>query len=484
MRILIYIMIPLSLLIVAQGCNPGSNGPVEPRLVSEIVTSPQGKTYLEVEGNPFLYNSVQSWFPPEADYEIYMQKTAEVNYRVFCFWLLWAQLEPEEGKYDWTSIDRVIDLANTYDLRLDIVWGGSSFCGAMDPRFVPSWLMERDDLKVKNAYGQPVLTPQGDVGFWPHMDYSNPEAFEIESRMVAALMNHLYEYDTNNRVIFFQVENEPNLPGRVGSHEWSKLHDMQLVLDYCNRIGKVVKESPYRIATRVNWSGQVLFEEAYDLKYIDCQGPDVYTDDIEVVRKFIKQNKGFGHIAENSAYRNSSSLITAALAAGGFYNIYRLDYDHVWKKPGIWDDHWGYLKRDGAVTYDILALNAGLNKIGRLITISTSDNFLEFNTEESYPKWNYDTVKTFKGIQMGFRNSGFSGDGEPVGMVVADKMAYYLLADKNAWFSFGQKPRVCESGGLDSEGNWVKMHEKEYIETEDGMYQVYYDLFDCIQVSF
>ena len=134
----------------------------EPRYVSKIVTNEDGKTYLEVEGKPFLYNSVQSWFPPGADYEIYMQKTAEVNYKVFCFWLLWAQLEPEEGKYDWSSIDRVIDLANKYDLRLDIVWGGSSFCGGMDPRFLPQWLMERDDLKVKNEYGQIALSRKGD----------------------------------------------------------------------------------------------------------------------------------------------------------------------------------------------------------------------------------------------------------------------------------------------------------------------------------
>jgi len=469
---------------LVQACQTGTKSPTEPRTVSRIVTNDQGKTYLEVEGKPFLYNCVQSWFPPEADYEIYMQKTAEVNYKVFCFWLLWAQLEPEEGVFDWSSIDRVIDLANKYDLRLDLLWGGSSFCGAMDPRFVPSWLMERDDLKVKNPYGQPVLTPQGDVGFWPHMDYSNPEVFEIEKRMVAALMEHLHAYDTNNRVIFFQVENEVNLPGRVGSHEWSKLHDMELVLDYCNRIGQVVKDSPYKIATRMNWSGQVLFEEAYGLEFIDCQGADIYTDDIEVVRKFIRQNRGFAYIAENSAYRNSSSLITAALGAGGFYHIYRLDYDHVWKKPGVWDDNWGYLKREGAVTYDILALNAALNKVAPWITTAPADNFLEFNTEESQPKWDYDATKEFKGASIGFRNSGSTVDGEPVGLVLEKGGAFYLIADKNARFSFGREPVTCESGGLNEEGNWVKMHGKNVTLEEDGRYEVFYDLFDCIKVTF
>ena len=127
MRTTIRLLILLSIFLLVRDCQNTPVNQTEPRLVSRIVTNDQGKTYLEVEGKPFLYNTVQSWFPPEADYEIYMQKTAEVNYKVFCFWLLWAQLEPEEGIFDWSSIDRVIDLANQYDLRLDILWGGSSF---------------------------------------------------------------------------------------------------------------------------------------------------------------------------------------------------------------------------------------------------------------------------------------------------------------------------------------------------------------------
>jgi hypothetical protein len=234
----------------------------------------------------------------------------------------------------------------------------------------------------------------------------------------------------------------------------------------------------------MNWSGQVLFPEADQLEYIDCQGPDIYTDNIEVVRKFIRMNKGFAHIAENSAYRNSSSLITAAITAGGFYNIYRIDYDHVWKKPGVWDDNWGYLKREGAVTYDIALLNAGMNKIASLIAAAPSGNFLEFNTEQSQPRWQYNEVKEFRGIRMGFRNSGSSGDGQPVGFVVAEEDAFFLVADNNAYFTFGQKPGTCESGYLDSEGRWVKMHDKISTPGEDGMYEVYYDYYDCIRVTF
>ena len=107
-----------------------------------MVKNAEGKSYIEVDGRPFLYNAVQSWYPPEKDYSLYVQKTAEANYKCFTFWLYWKHLEPVEGKRDWAELDKVIDLANKYDVRLDIVWAGTNFCGHLDPRFAPDWLLK------------------------------------------------------------------------------------------------------------------------------------------------------------------------------------------------------------------------------------------------------------------------------------------------------------------------------------------------------
>ena len=111
-------------------------------VVSRVVKNAEGKSYIEVDGRPFLYNAVQSWYPPEKDYSLYVQKTAEANYKCFTFWLYWKHLEPVEGKRDWAELDKVIDLANKYDVRLDIVWAGTNFCGHLDPRFAPDWLLK------------------------------------------------------------------------------------------------------------------------------------------------------------------------------------------------------------------------------------------------------------------------------------------------------------------------------------------------------
>lgn len=132
-RISISLFVGIAMILVIGGVSHAQTK--EKTVVSRVVKNVAGKSYIEVDGRPFLYNSVQSWYPPEKDYSLYVQKTAEAHYKCFTFWLYWQHLEPIEGKYDWMELDRVIDLANKYDVRLDIVWAGTNFCDHLDPRF-------------------------------------------------------------------------------------------------------------------------------------------------------------------------------------------------------------------------------------------------------------------------------------------------------------------------------------------------------------
>lgn len=50
------------------------NLPAQQAKVSELVQSKVGKYYLQVDGKPWFYNAVQSWYPPEEDYTFHMQK--------------------------------------------------------------------------------------------------------------------------------------------------------------------------------------------------------------------------------------------------------------------------------------------------------------------------------------------------------------------------------------------------------------------------
>ena len=96
-------------------------------IVSQFKRHTNGKWYLEVDGKPYLYNAIQSWYPPDRDFRTYIQKAAELEYDVFSLWVYWRELEPCQGKYDFAVIDELIRYAEEFHIRLDLIWGGTNF---------------------------------------------------------------------------------------------------------------------------------------------------------------------------------------------------------------------------------------------------------------------------------------------------------------------------------------------------------------------
>ena len=50
----------------------------------------------------------------------------------------WDQIEPEEGKFDFTSVDAIIDGAMRYGVKLILLWFATWKNGNMD--FTPMWI--------------------------------------------------------------------------------------------------------------------------------------------------------------------------------------------------------------------------------------------------------------------------------------------------------------------------------------------------------
>jgi hypothetical protein len=440
-------------------------------VVSRMVKTAEGKSYIEVDGKPFLYNAVQSWYPPEKDYSLYVQKTAEANYKCFTFWLYWKHLEPLEGKRDWTELDKVIDLANKYNVRLDIVWAGTNFCGHLDPRFAPDWLLNAHKAyHLRDANDKCVVADGFDMGKCCAADPANAVLLQKEKTLISDMLEHLKSYDTNHRVIAIQIENEANI------HKW--LGGKGKNLEYIDALGQVVKESNYTMVTRVNLVGKAMDKEIDNLQYIDGHGPDPYDEHISITRAILNSpdNTKFKYIAENAAYGNSTSLIVASLAGGGFYNIYRVDYDSVWNKPGVYDKNF----KLWPVTQKIKNLNEGLNKIGALIAQSPKQKMLEFNTETDYPSASYKAAKPLCGINVGFKGRNGS---EPVGLVVQDDGAFYCVADDAAYFTVDVQSAQCQAGHFNGSGQWIKDSEKPWARLSDSEYQVEYDAGTCLRIS-
>lgn len=440
------------------------------KTVSQLVTTAEGKTYLEVNGSPILYHGVQAWLPDDGNYELYMSKANDAGYDILTIWFPWRSIEPIQAEYDWSALDQLIEQAERYNMYLDIVWGGSNFCGGLDNRFAPDFIYNNPDFFLKSNDNKPVEIKKFDMGMCHIADYSNKELLRIESKTIESMMDYLGKRDTTNRVIFFQVQNEPNL------FQWSQ-QDKNVVLNYCNMIGKVIKESDYSIATRMNLAGKEYEPLIDDLEYIDCHGVDIYTDDLTVLKASVTFDTKMPHIAENAAYENSSTLIALALALGGYYNIYRLDYDYVWDNPGVYGDGWIYIPQ----TFDVMLLNKGIRKISSQIAVSHSDNMLTFNTASKNPVAGYSEILTHKGFDIGFHSkSGYNE--EAVGFALYFDGNYYLVADNTCTFSFSEMVHA-ETGLFDEYGNWITSSTVDVKLNSQERFEVGYNYYDCIKIS-
>ena len=439
-------------------------------VVSKLVTNSKGKSYFEVDGKPFLYNSVQAWLPVDGNYELFMRKAHDVGYKVFTLWFPWRSIEPQRGKMNWTCLDKVIEQAENFNIRLDIVWGGSDFCGGLDKRFAPDFILNDSSFFVKDENGIVEEVKKSDMGMCHVANYSNKKLLEIESNSIRAMMNYLYKRDTTHRVVIFQIENEVNLK------DWS-LQNKELVLKYCNEIGKVIKTSPYSIVTRMNLASKKYEPLIDNLQYIDCQGLDIYDDELDILHNTINFRTKMPHIAENAAYENSSTLIAEALANGGFYNIYRLDYDKIWNKPGIYGDDWIYLHQ----TFDIQILNRALNKISVQVAESSAKNMICFNTGTKLPVARYSEVKELNGFKIGFK-SLTSWQDQGVGFVLNYKGDYYLIADNKCIFYFPNAVKA-ETGSFNPQGKWIATSTKKMAQGKDGCFELKYNYYECIRIE-
>ena len=117
----------------------------------------------------------------------------------------WEQMEPVQGKFDFSTVDLLIHGAREHHLHVVLLWFGTWKNG--QAHYVPEWI-KTDPKKYPRE-----LNPNGKV-----LDVLSPNSstnLEADKTAYAALMKHIREVDgEQNTVIMMQVENES---GSVGS---------------------------------------------------------------------------------------------------------------------------------------------------------------------------------------------------------------------------------------------------------------------------
>lgn len=111
----------------------------------------------------------------------------------------WELIEPEEGKFDMTSLDNIIDEARTNDLKVVLLWFGA-WKNSMSC-YTPEWF-KRDTKRFPRAHtrdGKPVEEASS----------LSANVLEADRRAFVHIMEHLRKRDSKEQtVIMIQVENE------------------------------------------------------------------------------------------------------------------------------------------------------------------------------------------------------------------------------------------------------------------------------------
>jgi len=166
------------------------------------------KTCLMVDGKPYvmlsgeLHNSTASSIS-YMEQEKTFENLKNLGLNTVIATVSWEQFEPQEGKYDFTLTDYLLNTARKNDLHLVMLWFGTFKNPFMT--YAPSWV-KRDPKRFPKAVDQ----SGNDMEMLTLFDENIAKA---ETKAYAAFMKYLKEKDPQHTVLMIQIENEPGLRG-------------------------------------------------------------------------------------------------------------------------------------------------------------------------------------------------------------------------------------------------------------------------------
>jgi hypothetical protein len=180
-------------------------------------------TQLIVDGKPFLALAGELHNSSSSSLE-YLKpiwpKLKQMNLNTVLAVVSWDLMEPEEGRFDFTLVDGLIQEARRYDLRLVILWFGSWKNGIS--HYVPDRIKKDTErfprVRIANSKNPVVSLPalSGVEGSNPIEILStfSEVSRQADARAYAALMRHIRKVDSKKHtVIMIQVQNEVGVLG-------------------------------------------------------------------------------------------------------------------------------------------------------------------------------------------------------------------------------------------------------------------------------
>jgi hypothetical protein len=163
-------------------------------------------TQLIVDGEPWLIRGgeLNNTVGTDAAYldGVWPQLT-ELNLNTVLVGIGWDWIEPTEGQFDFSVVDRVLAGARKHGQRLIFLWFGSWKNGVST--FAPAW------VKADTVRFPRVRTGSG-VAI-EMLSTSGAATLEAETRAYRAFLEHLARADRERTVLMIQLENEVGIAG-------------------------------------------------------------------------------------------------------------------------------------------------------------------------------------------------------------------------------------------------------------------------------
>ncbi|KFI07483.1 glycoside hydrolase [Massilia sp. BSC265] len=197
------LVVPMLLVQPAQAVPAGAGEPALPRVVER-----EGRHALLVDGAPFLVLGGQAH--NSSNYPAALPKVwaalEDAHANTLAIPVAWEQLEPSEGRFDFSYVDTLVAQAREHGKRLVLLWFGT--WKNTGPAYTPEWVKFDNGrfprMRDKDGQASYCLSPFGEA------------TLAADKAAFVALMRHIRKIDAGKRtVIMVQVENEVGTYGLV-----------------------------------------------------------------------------------------------------------------------------------------------------------------------------------------------------------------------------------------------------------------------------